>query len=57
MMKNRVQKIDSSKLGARSPKLSFAFFGTPELAAVFLDDLEKDGLVPPLVVTTPDTSN
>ena len=32
----------------------FAFFGTPELAAVFLDDLEKQGLVPSLVVTTPD---
>lgn len=32
----------------------FAFFGTPELAAVFLDDLETGGLVPSLVVTTPD---
>jgi methionyl-tRNA formyltransferase len=32
----------------------FAFFGTPELAAVFLDDLESRGLVPSLVVTTPD---
>jgi len=32
----------------------FAFFGTPELATVFLDDLEREGLVPSLVVTTPD---
>src|SRR3989344_3993341 len=31
----------------------FAFFGTPELATVFLDDLEREGLVPSLVVTTP----
>jgi methionyl-tRNA formyltransferase len=35
-------------------KPRFAFFGTPELAAVFLDDLEKAGLVPSLIVTTPD---
>lgn len=34
--------------------IRFAFFGTPELAAVFLDDLEKDGLVPSLVITAPD---
>ena len=32
----------------------FAFFGTPELATVFLDDLEKNGFVPSLLVTTPD---
>lgn len=32
----------------------FAFFGTPRLAAVFLDDLEKAGFTPSLVVTTPD---
>jgi len=35
-------------------KIKFAFFGTPALACVFLDDLEKAGLVPSLVVTTPD---
>ena len=35
-------------------KLRFAFFGTPELAAVFLDDLEAGGLLPSLVVSTPD---
>lgn len=34
--------------------IRFAFFGTPELATVFLDDLEKSGYVPSLVVTTPD---
>lgn len=34
--------------------LRFAFFGTPELAARFLDNLERAGLVPSLVVTTPD---
>lgn len=32
----------------------FAFFGTPTLAAVFLDELEKASLVPALVVTTRD---
>ena len=32
----------------------FAFFGTPHLATVFLDELEKGGFVPSLVVTTPD---
>ncbi|MCR4325848.1 MAG: hypothetical protein NUV59_03525 [Patescibacteria group bacterium] len=36
------------------PDTKFAFFGTPHLATVFLDDLEKSGLVPSLVVTTPD---
>lgn len=35
-------------------EIKFAFFGTPELASVFLDDLEAHGLVPALVVTTPD---
>jgi methionyl-tRNA formyltransferase len=32
----------------------FGFFGTPRLAAVFLDELETLGLVPSLIVTTPD---
>ena len=32
----------------------FAFFGTPQLAAVFLDDLESAGLVPALVISSPD---
>ncbi len=34
--------------------IRFAFFGTPALAAVFLNDLEKQGLKPSLIVTTPD---
>ncbi|OGG50290.1 hypothetical protein A2763_01340 [Candidatus Kaiserbacteria bacterium RIFCSPHIGHO2_01_FULL_54_36] len=34
--------------------IRFAFFGTPHLATVFLDELESAGLVPSLVVTTPD---
>jgi len=35
-------------------KVRFAFFGTPRLASVFLDELEKVGLAPALVVTAPD---
>lgn len=35
-------------------KVKFAFFGTPKLACVFLDELEHAGLVPALIVTTPD---
>ncbi len=38
----------------KSKDIRFAFFGTPELACVFLDELENAGLVPSLVVTTPD---
>src|SRR3989344_9242022 len=38
----------------KSNKVRFAFFGTPELACVFLGELENAGLVPSLVVTTPD---
>ncbi len=44
MMKNRMEKSD----------VKFAFFGTPELATVVLDTLEKAGCIPTLVVTTPD---
>src|SRR3989344_5594563 len=36
------------------PSPRFAFFGTPHLATVFLDDLAKSGLTPALIVTTPD---
>src|SRR3990167_6539843 len=32
----------------------FAVFGTPELAVVILEELKREGLVPALVVTTPD---
>ncbi len=38
----------------KSKDTRFAFFGTPELACIFLDELEKKDLVPSLVVTTPD---
>ncbi|OHB19609.1 MAG: hypothetical protein A2854_02750 [Parcubacteria group bacterium RIFCSPHIGHO2_01_FULL_56_18] len=38
----------------KSSSVRFAFFGTPGLASVFLDNLEYAGLVPSLVVTTPD---
>ena len=34
--------------------LRIAFFGTPELAVYVLDELEKGGIVPALVVTAPD---
>ena len=37
-----------------SKDIRFAFFGTPRLAAIFLDELEKASYVPSLVVTTPD---
>ncbi len=32
----------------------FAFFGTPEFAAIILDELEQKGFIPTLVVTAPD---
>ncbi len=38
----------------KDKKTRFVFFGTPTLACVFLDDLEQAGLVPSLIVTTPD---
>ncbi len=38
-----------------STKTRFVFFGTPARACDFLDPLEGSGLVPSLVVTTPDT--
>lgn len=50
--RNKNNSLPRSHLGRNS--LRFAFFGTPELAAVFLDDLETGGLVPSLVVSTPD---
>ena len=56
--KNSEQRTASvhSKLEARSSKLPFVFFGTPELAACFLDALEQKGYVPSLIVTTPDVA-
>ena len=38
----------------KEPEIRFAFFGTPQLAAVFLDDLERLALVPSLVITPTD---
>lgn len=35
-------------------RLRFAFFGTPEFAVIILDELEKAGFIPALVVTAPD---
>lgn len=44
-------RIDSAR---DTTKIRFAFFGSPRLAAVFLDDLEQAGYIPSLVVTSPD---
>ena len=40
----------------KNPKsrIKFAFFGTPKLAAVMLDELEKSAYIPAIVVTAPD---
>ena len=35
-------------------KLKFAFFGTPSIAVIILDELKKAGYVPSLMVTNPD---
>ena len=51
MEKNNSQ---STKYQALSAKLSFAFFGTPDLVIPILDELEKSGLLPSLIVTGPD---
>lgn len=37
-----------------SDSIRFAYFGSPAFSAAFLDELEKAGLVPELVVTAPD---
>jgi len=34
--------------------IAFAFFGTPELAVVVLEELDAAGLIPQVVITTPD---
>lgn len=36
--------------------MKFAFFGTPDIAAIVLDELAKAGLVPALIVTNPDAA-
>lgn len=38
----------------KKDEIRFAFFGTPELAAVMLDELEAAGYAPALVVSQPD---
>ncbi|MEK7134017.1 MAG: hypothetical protein AAB804_03020, partial [Patescibacteria group bacterium] len=46
-----------TKNNGSRPSLSgvkFAFFGTPRLATVFLDELGETSLIPSLIVTTPD---
>lgn len=35
-------------------KLEIAFFGTPEFAVYTLEELEKEGIVPSLIITAPD---
>ncbi|MES2966348.1 MAG: methionyl-tRNA formyltransferase [Patescibacteria group bacterium] len=37
-----------------SHPLKFAFFGTPDIAVIILDELKKAGYVPALIVTNPD---
>jgi methionyl-tRNA formyltransferase len=44
MTKNNPMKSD----------LRFAFFGTPELATIVLDELESAGYLPTIIITTPD---
>lgn len=34
--------------------MKFAFFGTPDIAAIILDELESAGFLPSLIVTNPD---
>jgi methionyl-tRNA formyltransferase len=41
-------------MNIENSSIKFAFFGTPQFAAVVLDELEKAGLVPSLVVTALD---
>lgn len=44
--------MNNSEKKAGTPR--FAFFGTPEFAVTILDELERAGFLPALVVTTPD---
>jgi len=44
----------TAKNASASPKLHIAFFGTPDFAVDILDELEKAGFTPALVVTNPD---
>ena len=40
----------------RAGKINFAFFGTDEFAVTILEELKNAGLIPALIVTTPDQS-
>jgi len=35
-------------------EIKFAFFGTPKFAKIVLDELEKSGFIPSIIITTPD---
>jgi len=50
--KNSSQPAMPARAGQAGAR--FAFFGTPELATVFLDELERSGYMPSIIVTTPD---
>ena len=51
MYKIEVKNPLIAKLQAESSKLSFVFFGTPDLVIPILDELEKNNLLPSLIVT------
>ena len=48
------KKVMSEQRTVNREKISFVFFGTPQLAVTVLDELEATSLVPSLVVTMPD---
>ncbi|KKW45102.1 MAG: Methionyl-tRNA formyltransferase, partial [Parcubacteria group bacterium GW2011_GWA2_56_21] len=48
------KKVMSEQRTVNREKISFVFFGTPQLAVTVLDELEAASLVPSLVVTMPD---
>lgn len=47
-------KKPTAQMSTATPKLHITFFGTPEFAVDILNELEKAGLSPALVVTNPD---
>lgn len=58
-MKKKTKKNDGGfvnpNLDLRNPNIKFVFFGTSHIAVYVLDALERAGLTPLAVVTTPDT--
>lgn len=46
--------MTQSNVNGQRPKVSYVFFGTPELAVKLLETLKTAGLAPILVVTNPD---